>query len=129
MHSQSRKHSSVGSEHLPYKQRVRGSSPCASTENLRNFGGFLFLYILIYSVYILFSSSLNKYYIGFTADTLEERLRKHNSNHKGFTGGKGDWTIKYAETYSEKITALKREKEIKAKKSRKYIETLIAQSV
>ena len=25
------KHSSAGSEHLPYKQRVRGSNPCAST--------------------------------------------------------------------------------------------------
>jgi hypothetical protein len=41
LHSQLRKvvllfnlweHSSVGSEHLPYKQRVRGSSPCAPTE-------------------------------------------------------------------------------------------------
>src|SRR5690606_40835469 len=33
LHSQSgREHSSVGSEHLPYKQRVRGSSPCAPTE-------------------------------------------------------------------------------------------------
>jgi hypothetical protein len=27
-----REHSSAGSEHLPYKQRVRGSNPCAPTE-------------------------------------------------------------------------------------------------
>jgi hypothetical protein len=26
-----REHSSAGSEHLPYKQRVRGSNPCAPT--------------------------------------------------------------------------------------------------
>ena len=26
-----REHSSVGLEHLPYKQRVRGSNPCAPT--------------------------------------------------------------------------------------------------
>ena len=27
-----REHSSAGSEHLPYKQRVRGSNPCAPTQ-------------------------------------------------------------------------------------------------
>ncbi len=27
-----REHSSAGSEHLPYKQRVRGSIPCAPTQ-------------------------------------------------------------------------------------------------
>jgi hypothetical protein len=31
-----RKHSSAGSEHLPYKQRVRGSNPCASTSFFLN---------------------------------------------------------------------------------------------
>ena len=29
-----REHSSAGSEHLPYKQRVRGSNPCAPTEKV-----------------------------------------------------------------------------------------------
>ena len=42
-----REHSSVGLEHLPYKQRVRGSNPCAPTENqalrrLKPLGAFLF---------------------------------------------------------------------------------------
>ncbi|HOZ51408.1 MAG TPA: GIY-YIG nuclease family protein [Chitinophagaceae bacterium] len=41
----------------------------------------------MYHTYILYSASLNKYYIGFTADEINERLQKHNSNHKGFTGG------------------------------------------
>jgi len=35
-----REHSSAGLEHLPYKQRVRGSNPCAPTKN-PPFGGFL----------------------------------------------------------------------------------------
>ncbi|WP_207422150.1 GIY-YIG nuclease family protein [Desertivirga brevis] len=39
----------------------------------------------MYIVYILYSSSLNKYYIGSTSN-LPERLRKHNTKHKGFTG-------------------------------------------
>ena len=33
LHPQMREHSSAGSEHLPYKQRVTGSNPVAPTEN------------------------------------------------------------------------------------------------
>ena len=46
-----------------------------------------------YSVYILYSDILNKFYIGYTVDNLRERLRKHNSNHSGFTGKIGDWKV------------------------------------
>ena len=76
-------------------------------------------------VYILFSKTLNKYYVGATGDLLEERIRKHNSNHKGFTGGTGDWEIRYSEIFETKTESLKREKEIKNWKSRKLIEKLI----
>ena len=76
-------------------------------------------------VYILYSSFKNKYYIGFTGDDLAERIRKHNSNHKGFTGNIGDWKIVYQEEFQTKLEAMKREKEIKGWKSRKMIEKLI----
>jgi putative endonuclease len=78
-----------------------------------------------FTVYILFSNTINKYYVGFTADDMQERLRKHNSNHKGFTGRKADWVVVYKELFSTKAAALKREKEIKKWKSRKMIEQLI----
>ena len=78
--------------------------------------------------YILYSETLDKYYIGFTGDELGERLRKHNSNHKGFTGGIGDWVVKYSEKYNTKEEAGKRERQIKNWKSRKLIEKLIADS-
>jgi putative endonuclease len=54
-----------------------------------------------------------------------ERLRKHNSNHKGFTGSKADWVLKYFEEYSSKPEAYKREIQVKKWKSRKMIEKLI----
>ena len=38
-----REHSSAGSEHLPYKQRVRGSNPFAPTENEYDFGSYFFV--------------------------------------------------------------------------------------
>jgi putative endonuclease len=75
--------------------------------------------------YILFSQSANKYYIGATSDDLQERLRRHLSNHKGFTGKHSDWTMVYHETFESFSEALAREKEIKKWKSRKKIELLI----
>ncbi len=87
--------------------------------------GFLFM---PYSVYILFSKIKNRYYIGYTHDELPERIRRHNSNHKGFTGGLGDWVLVYKETYESKQLALARELKIKSWKSRKMIEQLINQN-
>ena len=78
-----------------------------------------------YYFYILHSKSLGKFYIGHTSD-LQERLRKHNSNHKGFTGGVGDWEIVYTENYSTKELAYAREREIKKWKSKVRIQKLIA---
>jgi putative endonuclease len=78
-----------------------------------------------FHVYILFSSTRNKCYVGHTGDDLEERLRKHNSNHKGFTGKTSDWKIVYTETIETKELAYKREREIKSWKSKMRIEQLI----
>lgn len=76
-------------------------------------------------VYILYSSNIDKYYIGHTDDDIIERLRKHNSNHKGFTGKAKDWIIVYTEIYTNKSSAYGRERAIKNRKSRSYIECLI----
>ena len=78
----------------------------------------------MYLTYILFSSKKNKYYIGSTSN-LEERIKKHNSNHKGFTGGVGDWQVIYQDNYQSKSEATQRELQIKKWKSRKVIESLV----
>ena len=78
----------------------------------------------MFYTYIIFSEILNKYYIGSTTN-IEERLVKHNHNHKGFTGNKSDWKIVYFEEYMIKTDALKRELQIKKWKSRIKIEKLI----
>jgi len=80
---------------------------------------------MVFYTYILFSESKNKFYIGSTSETLQERIRKHNSNHKGFTGNNTDWVLKYFENHSTKTEAIIREKQIKNWKSRKLIEKLI----
>ena len=78
--------------------------------------------------YILYSASADKYYIGHTTEPIEERLRKHNSGHDGFTGKFCDWNCVYSEQYATKQEAYKREREVKAWKSRKRIEALVGRS-
>ncbi|MEO0038311.1 MAG: hypothetical protein RIQ59_1522 [Bacteroidota bacterium] len=75
-------------------------------------------------VYILFSNTKDKFYIGFTSD-IEERIIRHNQKSKGFTGNNNDWEIVYSEIFSEKSEALAREKQIKSWKSKIKIQELI----
>ena len=79
----------------------------------------------MYKLYILYSETKNRYYVGYSADELSERIRRHNSNHHGFTGKSGDWQLVYFESYETKELAMKRERTIKSWKSRKMIEKLI----
>ncbi|MBK6346975.1 MAG: GIY-YIG nuclease family protein [Bacteroidales bacterium] len=79
-------------------------------------------------VYILYSESLDRYYVGSTHGTVEERLYKHNNRHKGFTSTVADWQPVYSEYFKEYPSALLREKEIKKWKNRKMIERLIQPS-
>ncbi|MEH6763051.1 MAG: GIY-YIG nuclease family protein [Aequorivita antarctica] len=78
-----------------------------------------------YLVYILFSAKLGKYYIGHTGEPITERLRKHLSDHSGYTSKAKDWTLMLTEEYTSKLKAYAREREIKSKKSKKYIQNLI----
>jgi putative endonuclease len=91
---------------------LRHLNPNAVTTNPANAGFFMF------TTYILYSATLNKFYIGFTADAIEIRLEKHLSNHKGFTSKAKDWQIVYIEKFDTKAAAMQREKEIKSWKSK-----------
>jgi len=78
-----------------------------------------------FTLYILFSKTLDKFYVGYTGGDIIERLKKHNTNHKGFTGGFGDWELAYNEVYLTKTEAMARERQIKGWKSRKLIAQLV----
>ncbi|WP_435255646.1 GIY-YIG nuclease family protein [Tenacibaculum sp. A30] len=60
-----------------------------------------------------------------SANDVVNRLRKHLSNHKGYTSKAKDWTVVYQEACDSKEVAVKREFSIKKWKSRKMIEVLI----
>lgn len=122
--------SSVGSEHLVYTQGVGSSSLSPPTKGLQYGGLFLCAFSIPFMnyLYILYSRQLDRYYIGYCGMSVEERLAKHLSNHKGYTGRAKDWVICYTESYSTRQEACKRERELKSWKSRRRLEELIAQS-
>jgi putative endonuclease len=68
---------------------------------------------MTFQFYILFSPSLNKFYLGHSGESLDIRLRKHLSNHKGFTSKAKDWTVVYSESFPSKKLAYQRELQVK----------------
>ncbi len=66
-----------------------------------------------FEVYILYSATIEKYYVGYTSQTLTERLNYHLGNHKGFTSRAKDWKVVFAKVIDNKNEALKLEKKIK----------------
>ena len=82
----------------------------------------------MFQVYILFSDTLNKFYVGHTSEELDERLRKHLSAHSGFTAKVKDWKIVYFEEFVDKSSAYQRELKIKSWKSKTKILELIKDS-
>ena len=74
--------------------------------------------------YILYSSKLDKYYVGSTTD-IERRLAEHNRGKEKFTSTGLPWVLVYKEAFEVLQQARQRELCIKKMKSRKYIETLI----
>ncbi|MBL1279381.1 MAG: GIY-YIG nuclease family protein [Fluviicola sp.] len=59
----------------------------------------------MFYTYILYSENQDSYYVGHTGNSLELRLRKHNTNHKGFTGRSSDWKVVYSESFLSKSEA------------------------
>jgi putative endonuclease len=80
---------------------------------------------LWYHTYILYSKSIDKYYVGYTYD-LNLRLERHNSGWGKFSSNGIPWNLVYWESFENKSDAIKRENEIKRKKDRLYIERLIS---
>jgi len=78
--------------------------------------------------YILYSSELDRYYIGHTDQSLEERLQKHLADHAGYTSKAKDWSVVFSRFFASKADAYEFERQIKKWKSRRAIENLIKDS-
>ena len=74
--------------------------------------------------YILYSQKIDQFYTGHT-DDLDWRLERHNAGWGKYTKRGIPWILVYYETFATKQEAIRREREVKRMKSRKYIENLI----
>ncbi|HNF49040.1 MAG TPA: GIY-YIG nuclease family protein [Chitinophagales bacterium] len=79
-------------------------------------------------VYIIYSVKSDKYYIGETS-CLEERLLQHNKGYfkNAYTKISSDWELKAAFKVDNCTSARTVERYLKSKKSRIYLEKLIAE--
>jgi putative endonuclease len=76
-------------------------------------------------VYIIHNPITDRYYIGYSEDP-DKRLAQHNEGiNKSTKSGAPDWEIIYKEDFPTRSEALRREKSIKARKSKKFIESLV----
>jgi putative endonuclease len=74
----------------------------------------------MFTVYVLYSESFKKMYIGFTSD-INGRLRSHNElATKGWTVKYRPWTLVYTENFETKAQAIKREKQLKTARGREF---------
>jgi putative endonuclease len=78
----------------------------------------------MYIVYIIYSEKINRYYTGSTND-IKRRLDEHNRKKGKYTDTGIPWRLVYTEEFFKSDEASAREKAIKGKKSRKYIENLV----
>ena len=78
----------------------------------------------MYYTYIIQSQKNGKFYTGSCQD-IQIRIERHNAGATPSTKSGRPWKLVYSESYENNSDALKREREIKSKKSRKYIEFLI----
>lgn len=65
--------------------------------------------------YIIKSETTGKYYVGLTSN-LSQRLQHHNSGANRSTRHKGPWILIHTESFSSKIEAWNRERQIKSYK-------------
>ncbi len=78
-----------------------------------------------YFVYVLRSVSNGRFYVGQTQD-LVERLRRHSEGRSYYTRSRGPWVIVHTETFATRAEAMKREKELKNRRSRSYLLDVIS---
>lgn len=82
---------------------------------------------MAFYVYILQSNTDGTYYIGST-DNLEDRVARHNQGRSKYTRAKRPWNLVYSEEHPDRSAAARREYEIKSKKKKSYVESLVRTS-
>jgi putative endonuclease len=76
-----------------------------------------------YAVYILYSVSLDRFYVGQSKNHIE-RLERHQSGRNKSTKAGIPWEIVHVEFFDDRPSAVRKERQIKNIGSRRYLDRL-----
>ena len=74
----------------------------------------------MYYVYVIFSESLHKYYVGSTND-VKKRVDQHNAGRSNFTSMGIPWVLIISMDCNSRIDAVRLEMKIKKRGIRRYL--------
>ena len=72
-------------------------------------------------IYILYSSKLEKYYVGSTND-IEDRLYRHNSGQSTFTKTGIPWVLIHTEERATRAEAVRLEMSVKKRGAKRFLQ-------
>lgn len=78
----------------------------------------------MYDVYILYSVTVDRYFVGMTSD-FDRAIARHNNGKNKHTKTGIPWNPVYKESFSEITTAQEREREIKQSADREELSVII----
>jgi putative endonuclease len=83
----------------------------------------------MFTLYILYSRSAGKTYVGFTND-ISRRILEHNVTEKrGFTLRYRPWELIHEEVFETKVEAMQKEKFYKTGKGRDEIKLIVSKFI
>ncbi|MDP1677172.1 MAG: GIY-YIG nuclease family protein [Bacteroidota bacterium] len=82
----------------------------------------------MFFTYILFSDTLNKYYVGHTYD-VQERLKRHNAGEGQFTKNGVPWELKYTFECKTRSEAMILENKIKKRGVKRFLQDITVRGV
>ena len=75
----------------------------------------------MFFVYILYSNSIKKYYVGHT-DDVDRRLNEHNSGQTIYSSRGKPWILIHREEFSSRSAAMLQESKIKKRGIGRYLQ-------
>ena len=107
-----------------FPRSIGAGGTTLKTVTLNSYG--FFVSMTMHYLYILYSKSVSRYYVGETSD-IDNRLSQHNAHYfyKSFTKSAEDWEVVLSKKCSTKADSVYLERFIKRMKSSKFIEKII----
>ena len=79
---------------------------------------------MMYTVYILYSETLKRYYTGQTKD-FENRLERHNSKKEKYTKNGTPWKLVWNTDLETRSEAVRLESKIKKRGAKRYLDDML----